>query len=333
MPLLIGVVVVALGLVAVIVAALGAVLPGSGTGTGAAACQPAPGRSSAGIPASYLALYRQAGRKYGIGWHVLAGVGKVESNHGRGDGPGISAGRNLAGVAGPMQFMPGTWAAFGVDGNHDGRTDIYDPSDAIPAAARYLKHNGAPERVRTALYQYNHSRDYVNKVLRQARAYAHHEPAELGTGNAGCADAFSFAPPPGKAAARAIVFARAQLGKPYKWGATGPHAFDCSGLTYAAYRAAAISIPRVSGDQWRHGPRVLNGHEQPGDLVFFNTGPGTSTRNPGHVGLVIDRGKMIAAPHTGTVVQVQSYRRRTLLGFTRPTAHQRAERIPHGVAR
>ncbi|MFI0410614.1 NlpC/P60 family protein [Actinomadura sp. 3N508] len=331
MPLVIGAMVAALGLVAVIVAALGAILPGSGTE--ATTCQPAPGRSSTGIPTSYLALYRQAGRAYGIGWHILAAVGKVESDHGRGPGPGVSTGRNHAGAAGPMQFMPGTWAAFGVDGNRDGRTDIYDPADAIPAAARYLKHNGAPERVRTALYQYNHSRHYVDKVLRQARAYAHQGPAKFGAQSAGCADAFSSMAPPGKAAATAIAFARAQLGKPYKWGATGPHAFDCSGLTYAAYRAAAISIPRVSGDQWRHGPRVPNGHEQPGDLVFFNNGPGTSTRNPGHVGLVIDRGKMIAAPHTGTVVQVQSYRRRTLLGFTRPTAHQGTKRGAQGATR
>ncbi|MFI0411199.1 NlpC/P60 family protein [Actinomadura sp. 3N508] len=330
MPLMIGAAVGMLGLVAVIAATLGAILPGSGT---EAACQPTPGRSSAKIPASYLALYHRAGRENGIGWHLLAAVGKVESDHGRGPGPGISAGRNLAGAAGPMQFMPGTWAAFGVDGNHDGRTDIYDPADAIPAAARYLKHNGAPERTRTALYQYNHSRSYVEKVLRQARTYAHHGPAKLGAQSAGCADAFSSMTPPGKAAPTVIAFARAQLGKPYKWGAAGPQAFDCSGLTYAAYRAAAISIPRVSGDQWRHGPRLPNGHEQPGDLVFFNNGPGTSTRNPGHVGLVIGNGKMIAAPHSGTVVQVQSYRRRALLGFTRPTAHQRAERIPQGAAR
>jgi cell wall-associated NlpC family hydrolase len=104
-------------------------------------------------------------------------------------------------------------------------------------------------------------------------------------------------------------------------------------LTYAAYRAAGISIPRVSGAQWRHGPRVPNGQEQSGDLVFFDSGPGTSTSNPGHVGLVIGDGRMIAAPHTGTVVQVQSYGRSTLLGFTRPTVHRRAETKASGAGR
>ncbi|WP_141578746.1 bifunctional lytic transglycosylase/C40 family peptidase [Actinomadura sp. WMMA1423] len=333
MPLVIGAATALLGLAAVLVAVLGAVLPGLGTGTGAGACQPAPGGSVSDIPPAYLSLYLKAGREYGIGWHILAAVGKVESDHGRGAGPGIASGRNHAGAAGPMQFMPGTWAAFGVDGNRDGRRNVYDPADAIPAAARYLKHGGAPERVRAALFQYNHSRAYVEQVLKQARAYA-----RGGTGQpeaamgAGCGNAFS-AVPSSQAAARAIAFARAQLGKPYVWGATGPRAFDCSGLTYAAYRAAGISIPRVSGAQWRYGPRIPIGREQPGDLVFFNSGPGTSTNNPGHVGLVIGGGKMIAAPHTGTVVQVQSYRRSTLLGFTRPTAHRRAKAPGKGADR
>jgi cell wall-associated NlpC family hydrolase len=221
-----------------------------------------------------------------------------------------------------MQFMPGTWAAFGVDGNQDGRKDVYDPADAIPAAARYLKHGGAPARVRAALFQYNHSRAYVDKMLQQARAYARGgaaqpEAAQAGATPATCEGGFP-ALPPGRAVAKAIAYARAQLGTPYVWGATGPGAFDCSGLTYAAYRAAGVTVPRVSGAQWRHGPRIPAGREQPGDLVFFNSGPGTSTSNPGHVGLVIGGGRMIAAPHTGTVVQVQSYRRSTLLGFARP---------------
>jgi cell wall-associated NlpC family hydrolase len=229
-----------------------------------------------------------------------------------------------------MQFMPGTWAASGVDGDHDGRRDVYDPADAIPAAARYLKHSGAPEHVRAALFQYNHSRAYVDKVLRQAHAYARGGSGQSEAAEAACASGFSVLPR-SQAAAKAIAFARAQLGKPYVWGATGAGAFDCSGLTYAAYRAAGIRLPRVSGAQWRHGPRIPAGREQPGDLVFFNSGPGTSASNPGHVGLVIGGGKMIAAPHTGTVVQVQPYRRSTLLGFTRPTAHQRPETQARGA--
>jgi len=134
-----------------------------------------------------------------------------------------------------------------------------------------------------------------------------------------CSGADSFAAAPtGEVAATVIAFARAQLGKPYGWGAEGPRSFDCSGLTYAAYRAAAITIPRTSGEQWRREPHIPRGSERPGDLVFFNSGPGTSNTNPGHVGLVIAPGKMIAAPHSGTVIQIQSYHRSNLLGFARP---------------
>ncbi|MBO2460320.1 C40 family peptidase [Actinomadura violacea] len=316
MPLVIGAFVGILVLMAVLVAVIGAVIPGSGNA--GATCQPQAGPGTESIPATYLALYRKAGAEYGIGWNVLAAVGKVESDHGRGPGSGIRTGTNSAGAAGPMQFLAETWKAFGVDGDNDGRRNIYDPADAIPAAARYLHHNGAPDKIRAALFQYNHSDTYVDSLLAQARAYAGHGAAP---DSDGCADPGVFTVvPPGKAAAAAIAFARAQLGKPYAWGAAGPNAFDCSGLVYAAYRAAGVTIPRVSGDQWRHGPHIPTGHEQPGDLVFFNSGPGTSARNPGHVGLVIGAGKMIAAPHTGTVVQIQPYTRPSLLGFTRPAA-------------
>ncbi|MWA07395.1 transglycosylase SLT domain-containing protein [Actinomadura sp. LD22] len=316
MPLAIGAAVVVLGLIVVLGGVIGAMIPGSDAGS--IACQPAPGRGVTDIPATYLALYRGAAREYGIGWNVLAAVGKVESDHGRGPGSGIRTGTNSAGAAGPMQFLAATWKAFGVDGNHDGHEDIYDPADAIPTASRYLRHNGAPGKIRAALFQYNHSNQYVDLVLRQSRAYASHEGDSA---DSGCAGTGTFMDvPPEKAAAAAISFARAQLGKPYVWGAAGPNAFDCSGLVYAAYRAAGVTVPRVSGDQWRQGQHIPNGHEQPGDLVFFNSGPGTSASNPGHVGLVIGGGRMIAAPHTGTVVQIQPYTRPALLGFTRPTA-------------
>ncbi|GAA2456155.1 NlpC/P60 family protein [Actinomadura vinacea] len=324
MPLLIGAVVAVLMLAAVFVAVLGAVLPGSDSGE--AACQPPSGQTGLGIPAVYGALYLKAGQRYGIGWHVLAAVGKIESDHGRGTEPGIKSGTNQAGAAGPMQFLAGTWAAFGVDGDRDGDKDVYDPADAVPGAARYLKHEGAPDKIHQALFRYNHSTTYVQSVLRQARAYAKagettrgaSSTAPQASGACGEVDAFPVQAP-GQAASKAITFARAQLGKPYGWGAEGPDSFDCSGLTFAAYRSAGITIPRVSGDQWRHGPKVPRGRERPGDLVFFNSGPGTTTTNPGHVGLVIAPGKMIAAPRTGTVIQIQSYNRSNLLGFTRPT--------------
>ncbi len=105
-------------------------------------------------------------------------------------------------------------------------------------------------------------------------------------------------PAPGAAAGIAIDFAYAQLGKPYVYAASGPDAYDCSGLTMAAYRAAGVSLPHYSGAQYSMLPKVPLNAMQPGDLVFW--GPGGSS----HVGLYIGNGLMIHAPHTGDVVKI-----------------------------
>src|SRR3954452_601532 len=126
----------------------------------------------ADIPADYLALYRAAGERYGLDWAILAGIGKVETNHGRSQLPGVHAGVNCAGAAGPMQFGIGAgnhgcgdagnaWAVYGVDGDGDGDRDVYDPADAIPAAGRYLRASGAPNDYRRAILAYNHADWYV----------------------------------------------------------------------------------------------------------------------------------------------------------------------------
>jgi hypothetical protein len=132
----------------------------------------------ADIPTRYLTLYRQATRRCpGLSWSVLAAVGKIESDHGRSHLPGVRSGWNRAGAAGPMQFGIGTgragnaWARYGHDFNHDGRRSVYDPGDAIPAAARYLCAAGAPRRLDRALYAYNHSWAYVAKVKTIAAHY------------------------------------------------------------------------------------------------------------------------------------------------------------------
>ncbi|MBA2534795.1 MAG: lytic transglycosylase domain-containing protein [Rubrobacter sp.] len=115
----------------------------------------------------YTELYKASARKYGFGpdWYILAAVGKVESNHGESMGP------SSAGAMGPMQFLPSTWEASGVDGNGDGVANIMDPEDAIPAAAGYLKDGGAPQDWYRALYSYNHADWYVEKVLAVAEGY------------------------------------------------------------------------------------------------------------------------------------------------------------------
>ncbi|WP_307829096.1 lytic transglycosylase domain-containing protein [Actinomadura viridis] len=118
---------------------------------------------------SYLDLYKNAAKSCpGLSWTVLAAIGQVESDHGR------NAGRSSAGALGPMQFMPATWKSYGVDGDGDGKADIMNPYDAIPAAARYLCDHGAAgggRRLYKAVWHYNHADWYVQKVLNLARAY------------------------------------------------------------------------------------------------------------------------------------------------------------------
>jgi hypothetical protein len=120
--------------------------------------------------ASYLDLYRQAATGCrGLSWTVLAAIGQVESNHGRNTGP------SSAGALGPMQFLPSTWKSYGVDGDRDGKADIMNPYDAIPAAAKYLCDHGGGRGGRSlynAIYAYNHAHWYVQKVLDLAKAYA-----------------------------------------------------------------------------------------------------------------------------------------------------------------
>ena len=107
-------------------------------------------------PAGVLRYYREAQRRFGISWRVLAAVNLVESAFGR------MRNSSTAGAQGPMQFIPSTWAAYGMGG------DIRDPHDAILGAANYLHANGAPRDYGRALYAYNASRLYVDAVLAYA---------------------------------------------------------------------------------------------------------------------------------------------------------------------
>jgi soluble lytic murein transglycosylase-like protein len=116
--------------------------------------------------ADLLRFYREGERRFGVPWQVLAAVNLVETAMGR------IRGTSVAGARGPMQFMPGTWAAYG-------RGDIDDPHDAILAAARYLAHNGGGRgKIDRALFAYNRSRLYVRGVKAYA-AVLRADPAAL----------------------------------------------------------------------------------------------------------------------------------------------------------
>jgi hypothetical protein len=128
------------------------------------------------IPAPYVRHYLDAGRRYGVDPWILAAIGWIETQHGRSRAPGVSSGVNAYGCcAGPMQFSVvgavSTWDSYGIDGNADGRRSPYDPADAIPAAARYLRASGAPQDYRAALFAYNHADWYVAQVLEKAAEY------------------------------------------------------------------------------------------------------------------------------------------------------------------
>jgi cell wall-associated NlpC family hydrolase len=109
----------------------------------------------------------------------------------------------------------------------------------------------------------------------------------------------SYTGPASGRAAAAVRFAYAQLGKPYVYGASGPSSYDCSGLTMRAWGAAGVSLPHNAAAQQADTRSVSYSDLQPGDLVFFGS-------PAGHVGIYIGGGRMIAAPHTGDVVKIQS---------------------------
>ncbi|HYT25488.1 MAG TPA: C40 family peptidase [Actinomycetota bacterium] len=132
-------------------------------------------------------------------------------------------------------------------------------------------------------------------------------------------EGFATAPPPTAAAATAVGAALSQVGKPYRWGGTGPDDFDCSGLVGWAWARAGTALPRTSRQQWSAGPHVDPAHLLPGDLVFFGSVPGDPA-SIHHVGMYVGQGLMVDAPHTGAQVRVESIRAGGYVGATRPGA-------------
>ncbi|MGW3800598.1 NlpC/P60 family protein [Streptomyces clavifer] len=110
---------------------------------------------------------------------------------------------------------------------------------------------------------------------------------------------------------KVLSFARAQIGKPYVWGATGPSSYDCSGLTQAAWKAAGVDLPRTTWDQVKVGTRVATADLQPGDLVFFYD-------DISHVGIYKGDGMMIHAPKPGANVREESIYSMPIYGSVRP---------------
>jgi cell wall-associated NlpC family hydrolase len=309
--------------------AAGAGCSGEQSGT---AGQPPAGGQAKSIPANYLYWYKRVGQQYGVPWTILAGIGTVESDNGQTTLPGVHSGSNAFGAAGPMQIgiggaagnvwggrpvHPASEVVSGVATDEDGgpNASVYDPADAIAGAAKYLLEAQVTTNPSAAIFAYNHLQSYVQSVLYYAGAYAGGKysvvSADMPSGSsaAGCATTAGGVPQvmaPNQAVATAVAYAEQQLGKPYQWGATGPDAFDCSGLRllrpghdglpggrdrYRPDLAGAVddrtADPRLPGAA--RGPGVLRRRGRHAHLA--------RARRPGHRERPDDRGVRDRRPH------------------------------------
>ncbi|MET7731024.1 NlpC/P60 family protein [Streptomyces sp. NPDC005402] len=170
-------------------------------------------------------------------------------------------------------------------------------------ARELLSELTAQEKARLAAIQKREQQEAARKAAELARQQAAAEKAAQEATQQATAPQQSTSPATDSSyatrAAKALAFARAQVGKPYVWGATGPDSYDCSGLTQAAWKAAGVDLPRVTYDQVNAGTTVSLADAQPGDLVFFYD-------DISHVGLYIGNGMMIHAPKPGAYVREES---------------------------
>jgi hypothetical protein len=270
---------------------------------------PAPGRPRRAslrnpplpIPNKIKKLYIAAAAKYRIPWTLLAGIGMEETGHGRNNHT------SSAGAQGLMQFMPGTWASMGVDGDGDGRADIHNDADSVYSAANYLTKSGVSAGaagVRRALFAYNHVDWYVNDVLYYASRYGggtvSGDTNGCGSGN-GNRSLPSFT---GEGVAKVLTWAKGHDGDSYRMGAAGPRTWDCSSFTQAAYAHIGVHMPRTATAQrnWLaagNGTRIKPGLEKPGDLIFWD-----SYRGPTRIGHVM----IIWNPANKTTIEARGIR-------------------------
>lgn len=242
--------------------------------------------------------------------------------------------------------MPSTWETPGIDGNGDGKRDVFDPEDAIPSSAKYLctiaedvkdvpgdkqsnmlaAYNAGSGAVRKygGVPPYKETQNYVRSITALSRK---------NTGGGGTASTSQ--------AVAAVKAAQKMLGRPYSWGggnASGPSTgtccspkgrsgeaitgFDCSGLTLYAYAKAGISLPRTAAQQYAASRPVKRENAEIGDLVFY----GSSVTSIHHVGIYVGGGYMIDAPRPGTEVRFSPLDSMSdLYGFARPVSSTQKE--------
>ncbi|MFG2501568.1 NlpC/P60 family protein [Streptomyces sp. NPDC048441] len=280
------------------------------------------GLAKGAVPATYQPLVQKWGNLCkAINPALLAAQLYQES----GFNPNAKSPAKAQGIA---QFIPGTWASHGVDGDGDGDRDVWDPQDAIPSAASYdcklasyvKDAAGSPTKNMLAAYNagayavikyggvppYSETQNYVQTITTLAKSFA--KP----TGRV----------QPSQQAAGAIYYAQKKLGTEYLWGGNGTAdqngRFDCSGLTLAAYRSVDIELPRVANDQYNAGAHPKRDELLPGDLVFFSDDL-TNSRAIRHVGIYVGGGYMIDAPRPGAVIRFDPIDTPDYFGATRVT--------------
>ncbi|MFC8872248.1 NlpC/P60 family protein [Streptomyces sp. NPDC057148] len=203
------------------------------------------------------------------------------------------------------------------DSQNDLKTAKATVQKKLATARELLSELTAEEKARLAAIEKKKQEEAARKAAvlakqqaeereRQQREREQADRQESGSGGSGGTSSGTGTTEPsapdasyGTKAEKALAFARAQIGKPYVWGATGPGSYDCSGLTQAAWKAAGVTLPRTTYDQVDAGTTVPVSQAQPGDLVFFYD-------DLSHVGLYIGNGMMIHAPKPGAYVREES---------------------------
>ena len=255
--------------------------------------------SAPGVPSSLLAMFEQAAGGYQLtpgGWAYLAAINQVESNFDRSTLPGVRSGTNADGAAGPMQIGVGgaagdTWARYEVDAP-GGATppSVYDETDAVYAAANYLRASGAPGDWPAALYAYNHAGWYVAQVQQLAQRYAQtpgNAITALGAPAAGCVaaepttsgsaarilrDGLAAAPQDAPAQVQAaiaagnrIIDASYSTERQPNMLSTVMSSYDCSGSTDFVLYNAGLNSPQVDvGDGIAGDSGMLESYGNPG---------------------------------------------------------------------
>lgn len=224
-------------------------------------------------------------------WQIALQAGKTESGlrnlaYGDRDSLGIFQMRPSMGWGNRQQLQ---------DVNYQIHT-FYDALQDIPRWHQ-LRPGDAAQRVERSAFpmRYHQHEGWARAVLRQAGVE--------GQALTGCAPQGPEAGG-GAVAARAIDYARAQIGKEYVWGAEGPDTFDCSGLTMAAYQHAGVSIPRTSAQQYHAGQHIPLDQAQRGDLLFWANSQGRPQPEAiHHVGIYLGNNRVLHAPQPGETVE------------------------------